>query len=92
MTEGAPRPEQALRLLGDTIRTLRKQRRLTQRVLAARVGLTRTYVSAIEHGQRNVTIWTLLLIAAALQIPLSRLLQPLEDHPELYALPREARQ
>ena len=92
MTEGASRPEQALRLLGDTIRTFRKQRRLTQRALAARVGLTRTYVSAIEHGQRNVTIWTLLLIAAALQVPLSRLLQPLEDHPELYALPREERQ
>jgi transcriptional regulator with XRE-family HTH domain len=87
MTEGAPSPEQALQLLGRTIRALRTQRRLTQRVLAARVGLTRTYVSAIEQGQRNVTIWTLLLIAAALQVPLSTLLQPLEDHPELYVLP-----
>jgi len=92
MTDGAPNQEQALRLLGTTIRTFRKRRRLTQRVLAARVGLTRTYVSAIEQGQRNVTIWTLLLIAAALQVPLSTLLQPLEDHPELYALPRKAQQ
>ena len=92
MTAGAPSPEQALQLLGRTIRALRKQRRLTQRVLAARVGLTRTYVSAIEQGQRNVTIWTLLLIAAALQVPLSTLLQPLEDHPELYALPAQEHQ
>ena len=92
MTEEAPSPEQALQLLGTTIRTFRKRRRLTQRVLATRVGLTRTYVSAIEHGQRNVTIWTLLLIAAALQVPLSALLQPLEDHPELYALPPKAQQ
>jgi DNA-binding XRE family transcriptional regulator len=89
MTDGAPSQEQALQLLGTTIRTFRKRRRLTQRVLAARVGLTRTYVSAIEHGQRNVTIWTLLLIAAALQVPLSTLLQPLEAYPELYALPGE---
>jgi len=92
MIEEAPSPEQALQLLGTTIRTFRKRRRLTQRVLATRVGLTRTYVSAIEHGQTNVTIWTLLLIAAALQVPLSTLLQPLEDHPELYALPRKAQQ
>ena len=55
MTDGAPSQEQALQLLGRTIRTFRKRRRLTQRVLAARVGLTRTYVSAIEQGQRNVT-------------------------------------
>ena len=92
MTDGAPNQEQALRLLRMTIRTFRKRRRLTQRVLAARVGLTRTYVSAIEHGQRNVTMGTLLLIAAALQVPLSTLLQPLEDHPELYTLSREEQQ
>ena len=92
MTDGAPSQEQALQLLGTTIRTFRKRRRLTQRVLAARVGLTRTYVSAIEQGQRNVTIWTLLLIAAALQVPLSTLLRPLEDHPELYTLSQEERQ
>ena len=89
MTEGAPRPEQALRLLGDTIRTFRKQRGLTQRALAARVGLASTYVSAIERGQRNITIGTLLHIAAALEVPLSMLLQPLEARPDLYALPPE---
>ena len=89
MAEGAPGPDQALQLLGETIRAFRKQRRLTQRALAARVGLAGTYVSAIERGQRNVSIWTLLHIAVALQVPLSRLLQPLEDHPELYALPAE---
>ena len=92
MTAGAPRPDQALQLLGHTIRDLRKRQGLTQRALATRVGLTRTYVSAIEQGQRNVTIWTLLLIAAALQVPLSTLLQPLEDHPELYALPAQEHQ
>ena len=89
MTEGVPCPDQALQLLGTTIRALRKHRGLTQRALAARVGLASTYVSAIERGRRNVTIWTLLHIASALQVSLSTLLQPLEDHPELYALPLE---
>jgi transcriptional regulator with XRE-family HTH domain len=89
MTEGVPCPVQALQLLGHTIRTFRKQRGLTQHELAARVGLAGSYVSAIERGRRNVTIWTLLHIAAALQVSLSTLLQPLEDRPELYALPQE---
>lgn len=90
MTAGAPRPDQALQLLGTTIRAFRKQRGLTQRALAARVGLASTYVSAIERGQRNVTLGTLLHIVAALQVPLSTLLQPLEQRPELYALPSES--
>lgn len=89
MIAETPRLDQALQLLGTMIRTFRKQQGLTQRALAARVGLASTYVSAIERGQRNVTLWTLLHIAAALQVPLSTLLQPLEQRPELYALPRE---
>ena len=89
MTEGALRPDQALQLLGTTIRTLRKHRGLTQRALAARVGLTRTYISAIELGRRNITMWTLLQITAALQVPLSTVMQPLEQRPELYTLPPE---
>ena len=92
MTAGAPRPDQALQLLGHTIRDLRKRRGLTQRTLATRVGLTRTYVSAIERGRRNVTIWTLLQITAALQVPLALLLEPLAQHPELYTLPPEEAQ
>jgi transcriptional regulator with XRE-family HTH domain len=88
MTAGAPSPNDALQLLGHTIRDIRKQRGLTQRALAARVGLTRTYVSAIERGQRNITLWTLLHLAAALQVSLSTLLAPLEQRPELYALPQ----
>jgi len=84
------RPDQAFQLLGSIIRTFRKQQGLTQRALAARVGLTTTYVCAIERGQRNVTLWTLLYIAAALQVPLSTLLQPLEQCRELYTVPRQS--
>jgi transcriptional regulator with XRE-family HTH domain len=40
------------------------------------VGLASTYLSAIERGQRNITLWTLLHLAAALQVPLSTLLHP----------------
>ena len=83
MTAGAPRPDHALQLLGQTMRTLRTQRRLTQRTLAARVGLTRPYVSAMEQGRRHGTMWTLLQITAALQVPLAVLFEPLAQRPAL---------
>jgi DNA-binding XRE family transcriptional regulator len=83
MTAGAPRPDHALQLLGQTMRTLRTQRRLTQRTLAARVGLTRPCVSAMERGRRHGTMWTLLQITAALQVPLAVLFEPLAQRPAL---------
>jgi DNA-binding XRE family transcriptional regulator len=83
MTAGAPRPDHALQLLGQTMRALRTQWRLTQRTLATRVGLTRPSVSAMERGRRHGTMWTLLQITAALQVPLAVRFEPLAQRPEL---------
>jgi transcriptional regulator with XRE-family HTH domain len=68
-----------LQRLGATIRHYRRQRRLTQKVVAARAGLDHTYLSQIERGRQNVTILNLFHIAGALEIPLSHLIQPLDD-------------
>ncbi len=89
MTEGPPRPDPALQLLGATIRQYRQQRGLTQQELAAKIGLSRTYINQIEQGQRNVSIRAVLHIAAALGTPISLLLKPLEKYPEFYSLPME---
>jgi DNA-binding XRE family transcriptional regulator len=89
MTDGPPCPDPALQILGATIRQYRQQQGLTQQELAARIGLSRTYINQIEHGQRNVSIRAVLHIAAALETPISLLLKPLEKYPELYALPME---
>lgn len=85
MTEGAQRPDPALQILGNTIRGYRLQRGLTQQELAVKIGLSRTYINQIEQGQRNVSILAILHIAAALDTPISLLLKPLENFPELYA-------
>ena len=77
-------PETALHLFGATIRTLRKQRGLRQADLAATTGLPRTSISAIEHGQRNVTLLHLLHLAVALRVPPSHLFQVLDARPDLY--------
>ena len=70
--------EAALRLVGTTIRQQRKQRRLSQHTLATLTGLDSSYISEIERGQRNVSLLSLLRIAEALHLPVSRLLAPLD--------------
>jgi transcriptional regulator with XRE-family HTH domain len=68
-----------LQRLGATIRHYRRQRHLTQQALAARAGMDHTSLSQIERGRQNVTILNLFSIAGALDIPLSHLIQPLDD-------------
>lgn len=70
--------EAALQLLGTTIRQHRTQRHLSQQALATVTGLDASYISEIEQGRRNVTVLSLLSIAKALNVPLSRLLAPLD--------------
>lgn len=48
-----------LRILAVNIRRLRKDRGLSQEALAELIGLHRTYVGAIERGERNITLSTL---------------------------------
>jgi transcriptional regulator with XRE-family HTH domain len=64
---------------GATNRHYRRQRRLTQKALAAQTGLHHTYLSQIERGHRNVSILSHLQIARALQMPLASLVASLEE-------------
>jgi transcriptional regulator with XRE-family HTH domain len=53
-------------VLGRAIRELREQRGLSQKTLAAEVGVHRTYMGSVERGERNVSLNNILRIAAAL--------------------------
>ena len=58
-------------------RNLRQARRLkdlSQEALALQAGLSRTYVSEVERGMRNVSIDNMGLLADALEIALGDLL------------------
>jgi len=63
-----------LQRFGTTLRSYRKQRRLSQRALAARTGIHHTYISEIELGQRNISVLMLLRLTHVLAIPASWLL------------------
>lgn len=58
------------------IRTLRKASGLSQEGLAHECGLHRTYIGAVERGERSITLRTLERIAQALRVEPSDLLRP----------------
>ena len=69
------KPSRALtQTLATNIRTFRKAKGLSQEELAGVCALHRTYVGSVERGERNVTLSTLEVLAAALGISVAQLL------------------
>ncbi|HXG92394.1 MAG TPA: helix-turn-helix transcriptional regulator [Blastocatellia bacterium] len=62
---------------GRRIRTLREQRGWSQEKLAEMAGLHRTYVGAIERGERNVALLNIERIAQAFDMTISDLFNAL---------------
>lgn len=62
MTRGAD----VVRIIAENIRRQRLKRSWSQEELADRCNLHRTYIGAIERGERNITVKTLFKIAEAL--------------------------
>jgi predicted transcriptional regulator/transcriptional regulator with XRE-family HTH domain len=63
-----PRP-----MIGRTVRRLRLERQMTQQALAARLGISASYLNLIEHDQRGVTASLLIKLAETLQVDLAGL-------------------
>ena len=62
---------------GSRLRERRTALGLSQEKFAGKCGLDRTYISGIERGKRNLSLRNLELIATALGISLSELMQGL---------------
>ena len=67
------------KILGNQIRALRKARGLTQAELAFRANMNVTYVGDVERANENISISKLILLADALEVPLSELLNSLDE-------------
>ncbi|HQZ69181.1 MAG TPA: helix-turn-helix transcriptional regulator [Planctomycetaceae bacterium] len=62
-----------LRKLGQRIRNIREERKLTQQQLADRSGLHRTFIGSVERGERNLSVLNLRIFAKSLRVPISEL-------------------
>ncbi len=70
-----PADKSAARALGEAIRAGRRERGFSQEAFAAHVGLDRSYFGAVERGEFNLTLATLLKIAVGLGVRLDELLR-----------------
>jgi transcriptional regulator with XRE-family HTH domain len=59
------------RQLGDRIRKLRVEKGWSQEDFAEVTGFHRTYVGAVERGEKNMTISTLQTVAKTFNVSLS---------------------
>ena len=73
-----PNPDKDLKLIGETIRALRKKKGISQEELGAEADLDRTYISDIELGTRNFGINNLIKLAKVLNVKPSHLLRRIE--------------
>lgn len=75
MKKPAKQPS-AREIFGQNLRRARRLKDISQEDLALRADLSRTYVSEVERGVRNVSIDNMGLLAQALGIPLRDLVDP----------------
>lgn len=62
---------------GTRVREMRKTKGLSQEAFADLCGLDRTYMGGIERGERNVALRNINVIAQALGVTISELMQGL---------------
>ena len=63
------------KLFGENVRRLRKNRYWSHEKLAEACGLHRTYIGAIERGERNVSLENIVEITRSLDVSPSALLK-----------------
>ncbi|AFL83521.1 putative transcriptional regulator [Belliella baltica DSM 15883] len=60
---------------GNRLKTLRKEKGLSQEELAEKSGLNRPYISGIEQGKRNVSLEVMEKLAEALGVGIEELVR-----------------
>ena len=70
-------------IIGERLRALRDEKKLSQGDVEKKTGLLRCYVSRVEHGHTVPSVQTLEKMARALEIPMYKLFYESEEPPKL---------
>jgi transcriptional regulator with XRE-family HTH domain len=75
-------------IIGDRLRALREEKKLSQGDIEKKTGLLRCYVSRVENGHTVPAVETLEKFARALGVPMYQLFYDGEEPPKLPNLPK----
>ena len=75
-------------IIGERLRELREEKKLSQGDMEERTGLFRCYVSRVENGHTIPAIETLEKMARALEVPMYQVFYDGEEPPKLPNLPK----
>jgi transcriptional regulator with XRE-family HTH domain len=75
-------------VIGDRLRALREEKKLSQGDIEKKTGLLRCYVSRVENDHTVPAVETLEKFARALEVPMYRLFYDGEEPPKLPNLPK----
>ena len=75
-------------VIGDRLREMREQKKLSQGDIEKRTGLLRCYISRVENGHTVPAIETLEKLARALECPLYQIFYDGDEPPKLPNLPK----
>lgn len=79
MSDGFEKLDGLVSALAGVLEKRRQEVGISQEELAKRAGISRTYLSDIERGLRNISISTLTKLAQAMDITASRILARAEE-------------
>jgi transcriptional regulator with XRE-family HTH domain len=74
-------------IIGDRLRALREEKKMSQGDIEKRTGLLRCYISRVENGHTVPAIETMEKFARALEVPMYQLFYEGEEPPKLPNLP-----
>jgi transcriptional regulator with XRE-family HTH domain len=72
-------PDEKLRVLGRTIRRMRRERDLSQEAVAAAAGVHPNQVGRLERGTGDVYTSTMLRIVAGIGVPLAEVAREYDE-------------
>jgi transcriptional regulator with XRE-family HTH domain len=72
-----------LKLIGQRIRNLRKEMKMSQEALGEKGGFHFSYIGQVERGEKNISILNLTKIANALDVNLGNLFTYIDEEEKL---------